>query len=93
MSKYQSRADPLELLRTAYSEGKRVKLKDKNLIFEKDVRIPLSQPTAWVSPLSKKQYTIGSLWLYLEFHMGNVTDYLNKISEYGVDNVTISDRT
>jgi hypothetical protein len=93
MSKYQSRLDPLELLRTTYAEGKRAKLKDKQLIFEKDVRVPLSQLTAWVSPLSKKQYTIGSLWLYLEFHIGSVTDYLNKISEYGVDNVTISDRS
>lgn len=69
-----------------------MKLKDKQLIFEKDIRIPLQQATAWVSPLSKKQYTIGSLWLYLEFYIGNITDYINKISEYGVDNVTISDR-
>lgn len=65
MSKYQSRADPIDLLRSAYSEGRRVKLKDKLLVFEKDVRVPLSQPTAWVSPLTKKQYSVGSLWLYL----------------------------
>lgn len=80
MSKYQSRSDPLELLRAAYSEGKRVRIKEKHLIFEKDIKIPLSQPTAWVSLTSKKQYTIGSLWLYLEHKLGNVTDYLNKIS-------------
>lgn len=29
----------------------------------------------------------------MEFHLGHVGDYLNKISEYGVDNVTISDRS
>lgn len=92
MSKYQNRADPLELLRAAYSESRRVKLKDKQLVFEKDVRVPLGQSTAWVSPVSKKQYSVGSLWLYLEFHTGHVADYLNKISEYGVDNVIISDR-
>jgi hypothetical protein len=55
--------------------------------------VPLSQPTAWVSPVTKKQYSVGSLWLYLETHAGHVADYLNKISEYGVDNVTISDRS
>lgn len=68
MSKYQNRADPLDLLRAVYSDptGKqRVKLKDKQLIFEKDVRLSMHQPTAWVSPVSKKQYTIGTLWLYL----------------------------
>jgi hypothetical protein len=69
-----------------------VKMKDKYLLFEKDVRIPFSQLTAWVSPLSKKQYTIGSLWLYLESRVGNITDYMNKVSEYGVDNVVVSDR-
>lgn len=65
MSKYASRIDPLDLLRLAYTEGKTVRLKDKQLFFEKDVRVPLGQPTAWVSPLTKKQYTVGSLWLYL----------------------------
>ncbi len=93
MSKYSARVDPLDLLRAAYTEGKHVRLKDKQLIFEKDVRVALGQPTAWVSPLTKKQYSVGSLWLYLEFRMGHVTNYLEKISEYGVDNVTISDRT
>jgi len=65
MSKYQGRVDPLELLRTTFTEGKRVKLKDKQLIFEKDIRLPLTQPTAWVGNSSKKQYSLGSLWLYL----------------------------
>lgn len=94
MSKYQNRADPLDLLRAAYSDpsGKlRVRQKDKQLIFEKDVRVSINQPTAWVSPLSKKQYTIGSLWLYLEFS-NNMGDYMTRISEIGVDIVTISDR-
>jgi len=92
MSKYQGRVDPLEMLRSAYTDGKRVKVRDKQLIFEKDIRMPLTQSTAWLSTLTKKQYTLGSLWLYLEFHLQHITDYLNKISEYGVDNVTISDR-
>lgn len=76
MSKYSARMDPLDLLRLAYTEGKAVRLKDRQLLFEKDVRVPLGQPTAWVSPLTKKQYTVGSLWLYLEFRMGRATNYL-----------------
>lgn len=92
MSKYQGRVDPLEQLRSAYVENKRVKLKDKHLLFDKDIRLPLNQPTAWVSPLTKKQYSLGSLWLFMEYHLQHITDYLSKIAEYGVDNVTISDR-
>jgi hypothetical protein len=65
MSKYQGRVDPLDLLRNSYIENKKIKLKDKYLIFDKDIRIPLSQPTAWISANSKKQYSLGSLWLYL----------------------------
>lgn len=80
MSKYQGRVDPLELLRSVYTENKKVRLKDKHLIFEKDIKLPLSQPTAWVSPISKKQYSLGSIWLYLEYHQKNITDYVNKIT-------------
>ena len=92
MTKYQGRVDPLELLRSAYTEDKKIKLKDKYLIFDKDVKLPLTQQTAWVSPISNKQYTLGSLWLFLEFHLKKINDYITKITEYGVDNVTISDR-
>lgn len=33
MSKYQGRIDPLDLLRNAYIDNKKIKLKDKYLIF------------------------------------------------------------
>lgn len=92
MSKYQGRVDPLELLRAVYTENKKVRLKDKWLIFEKDIKLPLSQPTAWVSPISHKQYSLGSLWLYLEHHLKRINDYLIKITDLGLDTVTISDK-
>ena len=92
MSKYQGRVDPIELLRAVYTEDKKVRLKDKHLIFEKEIKFSLAQPTAWISPLSNKQYSLGSLWLYLEYHQKRITDYITKITEYGVENVTISDR-
>jgi hypothetical protein len=92
MSKYQGRVDPLELLRGVYTEGKKVRLKDKSLIFEKEIKLSLTQLTAWVSPISGKQYSLGSLWLYMENHLKRIPDYINKVTELGVDNVTISDR-
>ena len=92
MSKYQGRVDPLDLLRGVYTEDKKVRQKDKNLIFEKDIKLPLTLPTAWVSTISQKQYSLGSLWLFMEHHLKKINDYLIKITEYGVENVPISDR-
>ena len=80
MSKYQGRVDPLELLRSVYTEDKKVRLKDKYLFFDKDIKLPLSQPTAWVSTISQKQYSLGSLWLFMEYHLKKIDDYFNKIS-------------
>ena len=80
MSKYQGRVDPLDLLRAVYTEDKKVRLKDKNLIFDKDVKIPIDQPTAWVSTISKKQYSVGSLWLFMEHHLKKIQDYITKIT-------------
>ena len=91
-SKYQGRVDALELLKLTYSANKRAKLKEQMLVLDKDVRLPLNHPTAWVSPITKKQYDLGSLWLYLEYHQKYITDYVIKVSEMGVDSVTVSDR-
>ena len=80
MSKYQGRVDPLELLRSVYTLDKKVRLKDKSLLFEKDIKLPLTQPTAWVSTISQKQYSLGSLWLFMEHHLKHINDYIIKIT-------------
>lgn len=92
MSKYDSRIDPLELLRGVYVDSKRLKHKEQYLIFEKDVKLPLTQPTAWVATDSKKQYNLGSLWLYLQYTTGSIFKYLERVTEYGLENVLVSDR-
>lgn len=92
-SKYQGRVDSLEVLRQTYSDKRRAKLKDNYLIFDKDLRLPLNSPTAWVSPITKKQYDLGSLWLYIEYHLKYIaTEYVMKVSELGLQSVTVSDR-
>ncbi len=72
------------MLRNSYISSKKIKLKDKNLYFDKDIKMPLNTPTAWISTHTKKQYTLGSLWLYMEFYVKNITDYIKKVSEYDV---------
>jgi hypothetical protein len=50
------------------------------------------QPTAWVGAQSHKQYNLGSLWLYLEYSTGSIFDYMERITEFALDIVLISDR-
>lgn len=91
-SKYQGRIDPLELLKGAVAGGKKAKLKDKHLIFDKDIKMSLNTPTAWVSQHTKKQYSLGALWLLLECHNAPAGEYMKKVSEYEVETVNVADR-
>lgn len=44
------------------------------------MRIPLSEPTAWISTDSKKtQYSLGALWLYLEYLLNREPNYVQKV--------------
>jgi hypothetical protein len=61
-------------------------------VFDKDVRVALSQPTAWVASQSSKNYSLGALWLYLESFTGRLPDYLEKVTEFGVEGVIKPDR-
>ena len=88
MSKYQSGIDPIEQLRSAYNNKskKKTKIKQKanELYFDKDVRLNIRTDTAWLSTSTNKQYNLGSLWLFMEFHTKTIPDkatYFQKVSE------------
>lgn len=72
MSKYQGGVDPIEQLKNAYNnklEKKvKIKLKGNDLFFDKEIRLNLKSETAWLSPSTSKQYNLGSLWLFMEYH-------------------------
>lgn len=77
MSKYEGRVDPIQLLRGAFADGKLIKYKERHLLFEKGVKLPLNTLTAWVGMQSHKNYSLGSLWLYLEHALKHSSqDYL-----------------
>ncbi len=92
MSRHEGRMDHLELLKATYSHGRHAKLRDGQLVFDKDVRVSLLQPTAWVASESKKNYSLGALWLYLEYSTDRLPNYMEKVTEFGVDNVIKPDR-
>lgn len=66
-SKYMGRMDPLELLRMSIIHAKKIKQRGKYLEFNKDTNFALKTPTAWQSPHTNKQYTLGAIWAFLEF--------------------------
>ena len=58
--------------------NKKPKQKEKYIYFDKDLKVPLKTPTAWQSPLTNKQYNIGSIWCYLEYK--DKPDYMIKVA-------------
>lgn len=71
--------------------SKKIRQKEKYLYFEKDIKFPLKTPTAWLSPITNKQYTIGAIWAYLEFK-DNSSHYPAKTTDYDVEMINIADR-
>ena len=89
-SKYMGRVDPLELLRNSIVNSKNIKQKGKYLEFDKDLRFPLKTPTAWLSPHTNKQYTMGAIWAFLEFK--DDSEYLTKVTEFDVERINVADK-
>lgn len=92
------RTDPLEQLRRAYNlkADKRAAIKQRGgeLHFDKDIRLSLQTETAWQSTQTQKVYNLGSLWLFLEFHSGNIpskAQYIQKSTELKLNIVNVAD--
>lgn len=89
-SKYVGRVDPIEILRNSIINSKKIKQKGKYLEFDKDIKVLVKTPTAWLSPITNKQYTLGALWLFLECK--DKTEYLTKATELEVEMINIADK-
>ena len=81
--------DPIVILREYAIKSKPIKLIDGNLAFG-HIKIPITAPTAWVSPFDDKQYSIGSIYFCLK---NKVFDekYLNDCAAYKVNFVSKMD--
>ncbi len=89
-SKYMGRVDPIEILRNSIVNSKKIKQKGKYLEFDKDIKLLLKTPTAWLSPITKKQYSLGAIWLLLECK--DKSEYLMKTTELDVEMINIADK-
>ncbi len=92
MSKVSLRVDPIEALRNAYLSKKTVTCNKGNLVIEKTLIFPMNTPTAWISPLSGKRYSLGSLWLFMESEFARVKNYMDKVFEHEVEPISVADK-
>jgi hypothetical protein len=93
MSKYQGRVDSLELLRSFITQKKKIKHKDGYLFFD-SLKLKANTETPWLSPLTNKQYDLGSLWLLLDCDINklNSAAYIEKSSQLGVTIINTADK-
>ena len=84
--------DPISLLKDYVSSAKKIDLVGGKLYFN-NLEIPLTHLTAWKPKQSGKQYSIGSLWFFLQNHQLNKGEYARASSKAGVEMVSIPDRT
>ena len=61
-------------------------------LYFSNLEIPLNHLTAWKPKQSGKQYSIGSLWFFLQNSQLNKGDYARAIGKAGVEMVSIPDR-
>ena len=86
--------DPLDYLRKNIQQNKNIKRDGDNLIFEDGVKLPLNNSTALMcqsSSRKEKNYTLGSLWLFLKFKE-TLKDYIKESQKQKIDLVESSDR-
>ena len=93
MDKYQGRVDPLELLRSFVTQKKKIKYKEGSLYFD-NVKLKVTTETPWLSPITSKQYDLGSLWLLLDCDQKgqDSVQYIERTSQLGVEIVNTADK-
>ncbi|OMJ96369.1 hypothetical protein SteCoe_120 [Stentor coeruleus] len=86
--------DPISLLKDYMSNSKKIDSVGGKLYFN-NLEIPLTHLTAWKPKQSGKQYSIGSLWFFLQNSGLNKGDYARAASKAGagVEMVSIPDRS
>lgn len=77
--------DPLLLLREHIQQNKKITKQGNHLIFEDNIKLRSDTPTACIQSQTKKQYTLGSLWLYLKHRTDPLTVYIKESQKEGVD--------
>ena len=84
--------DPLLLLREHIQSNKKIELQGKYLSFQDGTKLKVDTPTACFNHQTDKQYTLGSLWLFLKHKDDSLTIYRQESTKAGIDTVVGVDK-
>lgn len=84
--------DPILLLKDHFSNNKKIEKQGNTLAFEDGTKLKIDTPTAVVQAQTKKQYTLGSLWLYLLHRNDKLAAYIKECQKERIDTVNGIDK-
>lgn len=83
---------PEKILREHISSNKQINRKGEFIIFSDNQKLKLDTPTAFKQKSSGKQYSIGSVWLYLKFKHEPLSVYMNECRKEKIDPISTMDK-
>ena len=85
--------DPLLLLRDYYSNGKQINyLADEHQLVFGNAKIPVDSKTAWIKKVNNSQYTIGTLWFFLQNKDMPIRDYMIEADHSSFEKIHLLDK-
>lgn len=84
--------DPILILKDHFSNNKKIEKQGTNLVFEDGTKLKLDIPTAVLQTQTKKQYTLGSLWMYLLHRNDKLAAYIKECQKERIDTVNSLDK-
>ena len=81
------------ILREHIQQNKKIERKGAYLVFSNGTKLKLDTPTACKQQNSQKQYTLGSIWLYLISKDDNLGAYMNKANKEKIETITLRDKS
>lgn len=83
---------PEKILREHISSNKQVNRKGELLIFSDNHKLKIDTPTAFKQKSTGKQYSIGSVWLYLKYKQEPLSIYMNECRKEKIDPISTMDK-
>lgn len=86
--------DPLLILRDHFTQNKKIERKAQYLLFSNKIKLKIDTPTACKkTQIIGKQYTLGSIWLYLINKDDTLPSYLNKANKEKIETISLNDKS
>jgi tRNA splicing ligase len=85
--------DPLLILREHIQQNKKIERKGPYLYFSNKIKLKIDTPTACKQQHTEKQYTLGSIWLYLMNKDDNLASYMSKANKEKIETISMRDKS